>query len=90
MALLVAVVLLWIAPLTYLEPPDPLWLGGIWDDDDFDSTVAAVKGTEVSCGSDRAIFVPLEAGLHAPPTPPEWRPTCLPGRWPETRAPPDA
>jgi hypothetical protein len=89
-ALLVAAVLLWITPLAYLEPPDPLWLGGVWDDDDFDSVVAVVKSTEVSRDSDQSVFVPLEPSLCAAPTLPEWRPIRLPARWPENRAPPDA
>jgi hypothetical protein len=89
-ALLVAAVLLWIPPVAYTEPPDPLWLGGVWDDDDFDRVVAAVKSTEVPCDLDQSVFVPVEPSLYAPPTPPEWRPIRLPGRWPENRAPPDA
>jgi len=28
-----------IAPLSYADPPDPLWIGGYWDDDDFDNVV---------------------------------------------------
>jgi hypothetical protein len=39
-----------LAPAAYADPPDPSWLGGFWDDDDFDnvvvfllSTVAAVE-----------------------------------------------
>jgi hypothetical protein len=89
-ALLVAAVLLWIAPLAYSEPPDPLWLGGIWDDDDFDRVVAAVKSTEAPFDLAQSVFVPLEPSLYTPPTPPEWQPIRLPGRWPENRAPPDA
>jgi hypothetical protein len=89
-ALLVAAVLLWIAPLAYSEPPDPLWLGGIWDDDDFDRVVAAVKSTEAPCDLAQSVFVPLEPSLYAPQTRPEWQPIRIPGRGPENRAPPDA
>jgi hypothetical protein len=87
--ILVAAVLLWIAPLAYAEPVDPLWIGGIWDDDDFDAVAIAVRTTEVPCDSSPLlVFVSLEPSLYAPPTPPEWRPVRLPVGWPENRAPP--
>lgn len=28
--------------LARVDPPDPSWVGGYWDDDDFDSTVDAI------------------------------------------------
>ena len=42
--LLVALVLL-LAPATYASPPDPTWLSGYWDDDDFDDVVLLLEGT---------------------------------------------
>jgi hypothetical protein len=90
-ALLVAVVLFSIAPLAYADPPDPLWMGGMWDDDDFDSVVAVVKSTEGPLDADLPAFGPLEPTPGAPSVLPEWRPLpLLPVRWPENRAPPDA
>jgi hypothetical protein len=82
--------LLLLTPLTYLEQPDPLWIGGVWDDDDFDAVVVLVRSTEVPCDSDQSVFVPLEPCLYAPLPTPVWRPIPLPLRWPETRAPPSA
>jgi hypothetical protein len=79
-----------ITPLGYLEQSDPLWIGGIWDDDDFDNVVAVVKSTEVPREPDHSVLVPLEVSTSAPPTAPEWRPIPLPVGWPENRAPPDA
>jgi hypothetical protein len=90
LALVIAVVLLLLTPLTYLEQSDPLWIGGIWDDDDFDAVVVLVKSTEVPRDSDQSAFVPLEPCLYAPPPTPVWRPIVPPLRWPENRAPPDA
>src|SRR5215471_11087670 len=90
LALVVGVALLLLAPLTYLELPDPLWIGGIWDDDDFDAVVVLIKSTEIPCDLDQSVFVPLEPCLHAPPPAPVWRPIALLLRWPETRAPPNA
>ena len=31
-----------LTTLAYLDPPDPPWISGFWDDDDFDSAVDAV------------------------------------------------
>jgi hypothetical protein len=88
LALVVGVALLLLAPFAYLELPNPLRIGGIWDDDDFDAVVVLVKSTEVPCDSDPSVFVPLEPCLSAPPPAPVWRPIALPVRWPESRAPP--
>ena len=90
LALAIGVVLVLLTPLTYLDPPDPLWIGGIWDDDDFDAVVVLVKSTEVSCDSDQSVFVPLEPFLYAPAPTAMWRPIPLALLWPENRAPPTA
>ena len=42
MALLLVVLVAALAPVAYADPPDPSWMGGLWDDDDFDNTVALV------------------------------------------------
>jgi hypothetical protein len=34
-----------LVPFAYAEPPDPTWLGGLWDDDDFDTIVIAIMST---------------------------------------------
>jgi len=90
MVLGVAAVLLLLPSLTYLEQPDPLWIGGIWDDDDFDAVVVLVKSTEISCEPPQSVFVPIEPCLYATPPAPVWRPFIVPVRWPENRAPPHA
>jgi hypothetical protein len=88
-ALLVMTLMFCVAALAYAEPPDPLWTGGIWDDDDFDSNVAVVKTTEVPCESASVVVVPLEPSLYAPPPPPVWRMIPRTVSWPENRAPPE-
>src|SRR5262245_48284687 len=88
LAFVVGVCLLLLSPLMYLEPPDPLWIGGIWDDDDVDAVVVLVKNTQVPCDSPQWVFVPLEPCLSSPPTVPIWGPIQFPVRWPENRAPP--
>jgi len=35
-----AVLIVGLTPIAYGDPPDPTWLGGYWDDDDFDNIVA--------------------------------------------------
>jgi len=34
--------LLGLVPAAYADPPDPTWLGGYWDDDDFDDVVILI------------------------------------------------
>ena len=34
-----------LLPIAYADPPDPTWLGGLWDDDDFDTVVAFIAST---------------------------------------------
>ena len=31
-----------LTTIAYADPPDPSWLGGYWDDDDFDNVVAFI------------------------------------------------
>jgi len=31
-----------LTPLAYADPPDPTWIFGYWDDDDFDDVVGYV------------------------------------------------
>ena len=34
-----------LVPAAYADPPDPTWIGGFWDDDDFDTVVAFIAST---------------------------------------------
>ncbi len=38
-AVAVAILLAGLTPLAYAGPPDPAWISGYWDDDDFDAIV---------------------------------------------------
>ena len=31
-----------MTPVAYADPPDPTWLAGYWDDDDFDNVVTFI------------------------------------------------
>ena len=41
-ALLIAAVLAGLPTVAFADPPDPTWIGGYWDDDDFDDAVIAI------------------------------------------------
>ena len=34
-----------LVPAAYADPPDPTWVGGYWDDDDFDTVAAFIAST---------------------------------------------
>jgi hypothetical protein len=40
--LLLALISPGLTALAYLDPPDPPWISGYWDDDDFDSAIDAI------------------------------------------------
>ena len=42
--LLVTALFIGIIPTAYANPPDPSWVAGYWDDDDFDNTVVFITG----------------------------------------------
>jgi hypothetical protein len=55
--MLVAATIL-LPPLACASPPDPTWIRGFWDDDDFDSVVVAITS---------ATGAPAPALTHEPP-----------------------
>jgi hypothetical protein len=67
--------LLGLVPVAFASPPDPTWVGGYWDDDDFDSAVVVITGTlaldtagALDAGDLRmpvACLEPMESGLLA-------------------------
>jgi len=56
-ALVLVGLIVWLTPAAYADPPDPTWLGGYWDDDDFDTVV-------VFLASAFAIHVPIEVNAE--------------------------
>ena len=58
LALLVAALIAGLVPAAYADPPDPTWIGGFWDDDDFDTVVAYIASTSATFG---------ETGVDAEP-----------------------
>jgi hypothetical protein len=45
LAVVFACLLTGLPTLAYTDPPDPPWISGYWDDDDFDSVVVFILGT---------------------------------------------
>ena len=82
-------VVLVLGPMAFSSPPDQLWLGGIWDDDDWGdvnllitahSPVISAKAVwDASPVSSIVVFI-VEYGERSTPAPP------LPSH--DTRAPP--
>lgn len=56
---LLVIALLGLVPAAYADPPDPTWLGGYWDDDDFDSVFTAIVGMCAVEAPLPAMFGPL-------------------------------
>src|SRR3982074_799499 len=52
-----------LTPLDHADPPDPTWISGIWDDDDFDNVVN---------------YITSAAGLLPNPVACDLRPVALP------------
>ena len=46
-----------LAPAAFADPPDPTWIGGYWDEDDFDNVVDFITHASAVVG-----LPPLEAG----------------------------
>jgi len=72
----------------YADPPDPTWIGGFWDDDDFDTVVVFI-------GSASAILTPAAADVRPSLAPIAWVARAEPAVVPATarntghsRAPP--
>lgn len=61
--LLLIALLIALAPAAGASPPDPTWLGGFWDDTDFDNAVISIAG---ACAI---------AAAPAPDAAPQW--ACL-------------
>ena len=67
-ALLLVVLCVALAPAAYADPPDRTWMGGYWDDDDFDTVVVFISdpcAIALSASLDVAPFWGPVAGIDA-------------------------
>ena len=44
-SLVLVALIVGLTPAAYADPPDPSWISGYWDDDDFDNVVTFITGT---------------------------------------------
>ena len=63
-AVLLVVALVGLVPTAYMDPPDPTWLGGYWDDDDFDNVLAFITSASAIAGSPVADGRPSSVSEH--------------------------
>jgi len=59
-ALALLVLLLGLAPLAHANPPDPTWIGGIYDDADYDDVVVTVTSAVGVVDEERPIAGSVE------------------------------
>ena len=50
LALLLLVPLVWLTPLAYASPPDQTWIGGFYDDADYDDVVLLAMSLALALG----------------------------------------
>jgi hypothetical protein len=50
LALLLLIPLVWLTPLAYASPPDQAWLGGFYDDADYDDVVLLATSLALALG----------------------------------------
>ena len=89
LALLVAAAMMSLAVLAHASPPDPDWIGGFWDNGDYDDVVLLVTsgvGVADSYSTDEARPVVIVSALEAAPD--KNRQPARPRLSSATRAPP--
>ena len=59
-----AILVVGMTPSAYADPPDPTWLGGYWDDDDFDNVVAFITSASAIAASPVADGRPSSVSGH--------------------------
>jgi|SRR5262245_11516101 len=64
LGVLLAVLVVGMTPLAYADPPDPSWLGGYWDNDDFDNVVAFLASATAIVASPGIDDRPLSLAEH--------------------------
>jgi hypothetical protein len=79
-----------LVPAAYADPPDPTWVGGFWDDDDFDTVVAFIASTFATIAQSDVAAEPCLVWIdRAEPASPAFVRSALPSTS-RPRAPPVA
>jgi hypothetical protein len=92
-AVLVVFLFAGLTPAAYADPPDPIWLAGYWDDDDFDDAIVFIMATSAIDAlppADGGTFFVLVASLDAldPVAQPAAPRVAISARAPPATAPP--
>ena len=61
---ILAILAVGLTPIAHADPPDPTWLGGYWDDDDFDNVLAFITSASAIAGSPVADGRPSSVSEH--------------------------
>ena len=72
LGVVLAILVVGVTPSAYADPTDPTWLGGYWDDDDFDNALA---------------FITSASAIMAAPVA-DGRPSSVSEHWIEVAQPP--
>jgi hypothetical protein len=59
-----AILVVALTPIAYTDPPDPTWLGGYWDDHDFDNVIAFIASASAIAASPPADGRPSSVSEH--------------------------
>ena len=87
--LVLAASMLILTLLAYADPPDPTWLSGYWDDDDFDDVVGYItSATGLLEAPAASALVPVGPGEGPRPTELPAVAVAVPRRLSSPRAPP--
>ncbi len=90
MTVFLIALLVGLVPAAYADPPDPTWIGGFWDDDDFDTVVAFIASTFATFAQPDVDVDPCLVWIdRAEPASPAFLPSPLPSTS-RPRAPPVA
>ncbi len=66
-ALLLLSAHVWLAPFAYADPPDPLWMGGTFDDGDADDVVLLVMAMTSTVETPAVFEAPILVAVWCPP-----------------------
>ena len=67
LAVLLMAVIIGLPTAAYADPVDPTWLGGLWDDDDFDYVILLVTNLKASLPAAVPVFSPTTAAVDVVP-----------------------
>ena len=64
LCVVLAILVVGLTPAAYADPPDPTWLAGYWDDDDYDNVVTFIAGASAITAAPIVDGRPLSVSEH--------------------------